>query len=418
MPLKIEDLTGPVEEKIQRSKAGFEIEKATRLTAANPQGEKIGFVDVVMEGGGVNGITTAGAIYAMERLGFRFRKIAGTSAGAICAALLVAAGEDALDMKSTTLTKILSNMDFYSFVDGGADARALLKSYNNPGSGTFFKEFLQTMRKGISLIRNVNDLVGELGINPGNEFKAFITDKMESLNDHMPFTVAALQDKLTRHIQSLEADYQIPGTFTGQDFAADFQVVVSDVSFQRKAVFPRDTVRYFKNPDNILVGDFVRASMSIPIFFEPFRLIDFTTGEANLKASGHIAFVDGGLVSNFPLSLFDVKGKPRCPTFGLLIDELKGKQPEPNKVDNLFELGMAMFETTREYGDKAYVAENPSAAARIIRMSNTGVQGKKIGTTDFDIADGDKIQLFKNGVQAVLEKMSEWDFEKYIRKFR
>lgn len=418
MPLKIEDLTGPVEEEIQRAKAGFKIENATRLTAAGPQGEKVGFVDVVMEGGGVKGITTAGAIYAMERLGFRFRKIAGTSAGAICAALLVAAGKDALDLKSTTLTKILSNMDFYSFVDGGADARALLRSYNNPGSGTFFKDFLQTMRKGISLIRNVNDLVGELGINPGNEFKAFITDKMESLNDHVPFTVTALQEKLTRHVAALETDYQLPANFTGADFTADFQVVVSDVSFQRKAVFPRDTARYFKNPDNILVGDFVRASMSIPVFFEPFQLLDFTSEEANLNVPGHVTFVDGGLVSNFPLSLFDVKGKPRCPTFGLLIDEMKGKQPEPNKVDNLFELGMAMFETTREYGDKAYVAENPSAAARIIRMSNVGVQGKKIGTTDFDIADEDKIQLFKNGVQAVLEKMAEWDFEKYIKKYR
>src|SRR5690349_2013771 len=41
------------------------------------------YVDYVQEGGGVLGIALIGYTYVLERLGFRFLKLAGTSAGAI-----------------------------------------------------------------------------------------------------------------------------------------------------------------------------------------------------------------------------------------------------------------------------------------------------------------------------------------------
>ncbi|GAB4376144.1 MAG: patatin-like phospholipase family protein [Calditrichia bacterium] len=418
MALQIEQLVSKVDPQIDAFKKQFRIDRATRLLAANSDGNEVGFIDVVMEGGGVKGIATAGALYTLEKLGFRFRKVAGTSAGAICAALVIAAGKDALDTKSDVIIKILSNMDFYSFVDGGSDAKALLNSYNEAGEEGFFKNILHSMRKGISIIRNINDLVGDLGINPGNEFKAFITNKMESLNDYVPFTVSELKKKLERHLPRLNGEYQIKNNFTPQDFEADFQVVVTDVSYRRKTIFPRESEYYFHDPDQILVGDFVRASMSIPIFFEPFRMLDFSTSKENLKAPAHVLFVDGGLISNFPLSIFDRAGKPRCPTFGLLIDENRGKKPQPIKVDNLFELGLGMFDTTMEYGDKAYIQENPHARARIFHITNVVESGKQIKTTEFDLEDADKISLFENGVRAVLDKLKTWDFEEYIQKYR
>lgn len=418
MALQIEDFLQGVKTPLEKARRDFDISTATKLVASDSQGQKVGFVDVVMEGGGVKGITTAGALYALEKMGFRFRKVAGTSAGSIAAALLTAAGQDALDRKVGEITKILANLDFFKFVDGGSDARALLNAYNNPDSGNFFTDFLKTMRKGISIVRNVQDVVGDLGINPGSEFKAFITGTLQSLNGHDPFTGEALSIKLKKHLPRLESEYRIEGNFTPKDFTGDFQVVVADLSFQRKAVFPRDGIRYFKDPNQVLIGDYIRASMSIPVFFAPFKLSDFDVGEDQIAVSPDVTFVDGGLVSNFPLSLFDSGGKPRCPTFGLLIDEQQGKKPVANKIDNLFELGMAMFDTTREYGDKAYVAKNPHAESRIIRMSNLGVGNKPVNTTDFNLKDEDKIQLFHNGVNAVLKKMQTWNFGEYIRKYR
>src|SRR5690348_2670190 len=51
--------------------------------------------DIVMEGGGVKGIGLAGAAAVLHDHGYEFRRIAGTSSGAIIGSLLVAgyAGE-------------------------------------------------------------------------------------------------------------------------------------------------------------------------------------------------------------------------------------------------------------------------------------------------------------------------------------
>ena len=46
--------------------------------------------DAVFEGGGVRGIGLVGAVYQMERSGYTFGNVAGSSAGAIIASLLAA----------------------------------------------------------------------------------------------------------------------------------------------------------------------------------------------------------------------------------------------------------------------------------------------------------------------------------------
>ena len=46
--------------------------------------------DLVLEGGGVKGIALVGAISVLEERGYGFRRVAGTSAGAIVGALVAA----------------------------------------------------------------------------------------------------------------------------------------------------------------------------------------------------------------------------------------------------------------------------------------------------------------------------------------
>ena len=46
--------------------------------------------DLVLEGGGVKGIGLAGAVLALDQAGYRFQRVAGTSAGAIAAAIIAA----------------------------------------------------------------------------------------------------------------------------------------------------------------------------------------------------------------------------------------------------------------------------------------------------------------------------------------
>ena len=64
--------------------------------AANP--DYTHFVDLVCEGGGVKGIGLAGAFSALEEHGYKPQNVAGTSAGAITAAL-IAAGYSAAEVK-------------------------------------------------------------------------------------------------------------------------------------------------------------------------------------------------------------------------------------------------------------------------------------------------------------------------------
>jgi NTE family protein len=68
-------------------------------------------VDLVFEGGGLKGIALVGAYSVLEERGYRPQNIAGTSAGAIVAALL-AAGYTAAELR-----QIITDCDLNSFKD-------------------------------------------------------------------------------------------------------------------------------------------------------------------------------------------------------------------------------------------------------------------------------------------------------------
>ena len=67
--------------------------------------------DLVFEGGGVKGIGLAGALATLEEREYRPQNIAGTSAGAITAALL-AAGYSAAELRD-----IIVSLDYRQFQD-------------------------------------------------------------------------------------------------------------------------------------------------------------------------------------------------------------------------------------------------------------------------------------------------------------
>src|SRR5262245_35242807 len=76
------------------------------MTGSNPLN-----ADLVLEGGGVKGIALAGAVAALEQRGYRFHKVAGTSAGAIVGAL-VAAGAS-----GRRLREIMEDLNYQRFRD-------------------------------------------------------------------------------------------------------------------------------------------------------------------------------------------------------------------------------------------------------------------------------------------------------------
>ena len=79
-------------------------------------GELHQYVNLVQEGGGVLGVALVGYTYVLEKMGIRFLKLAGTSAGAINTMLLASIGYRN-EEKSTEALKILSSTNLFDFVD-------------------------------------------------------------------------------------------------------------------------------------------------------------------------------------------------------------------------------------------------------------------------------------------------------------
>ena len=65
--------------------------------------------DGVFEGGGVRGIGHVGAVFELERQGYSFDRVAGSSAGAIVAALL------AVGYSGVEIRREMENTDYLKF---------------------------------------------------------------------------------------------------------------------------------------------------------------------------------------------------------------------------------------------------------------------------------------------------------------
>ena len=100
--------------------------------------------------------------------------------------------------------------------------------------------------------------------------------------------------------------------------------MATDVTNGRLLRLPWDYDVLGLDPDEQLVADAVRASISIPLYFDPVIVRHGTTG-------ARITLVDGGVLSNYPIEIFDRTDlrPPRWPTLGVkVVPELPAGDPE------------------------------------------------------------------------------------------
>ena len=99
------------------------------------------------------------------------------------------------------------------------------------------------------------------------------------------------------------------------DHWSEMAIIAADITTESKIVFPKMVDLFYSNPDVQNPADFVRASMSIPLFFTPFKIKNIPGGvdswnrwnEATcLRTSvpSEVMFMDGGIISNFPIDIF------------------------------------------------------------------------------------------------------------------
>jgi len=324
-----------------------------------------GSVDLVFEGGGVKGIGLAGAFELLEERGYRAQNVAGTSAGAITAAL-VAAGFTAKELR-----EIVFSLDYRRFED---------KRWYEVGHVGF----------GLNLLR-------EQGLYRGDEFYHWMKERLEAKN------IRTFAD-LTTGYGDVRWDSRL-------------QVIVSDVTSRRLLILPRDAKKHLGlDPAELEVAQAGRMSMSIPVFFEPVRVQNRDTNREHL-------IVDGGMLSNFPIWLFDCDtGElPEWPTFGQLLVEPEPKHPVterlpkpargPRGTRGLVDLMSAMVHTMLEAHDRMYLEQE--TFARTIGIPTLGV-----GTTEFGLTKDRAEALYQSGRDAAAKFLANWDFDAYVREFR
>ncbi len=309
------------------------------------------YVDLVFEGGGVKGIALVGAFSVLEERGYQPQNMAGASAGAIVAAL-VAAGYTA-----TELRRIIGKLDYDHFKDEGWEDRIPLAG------------------RSLSILK-------DLGVYEGEAFLAWMRELLEAKG------IRTFGDLVRR--EDAEPKYRYKA-----------QVIASDATERRLLVLPRDAPRLgIGDPDDLNVALAVRMSMSIPIFFEPVKFANAQTGREHL-------IVDGGMLSNFPVWLFDAE-EPLWPTFGLKLvekprapigDQLRQESPRSG-VLSIIDYLRSLVDTMMAAHDRLYIEEHDFD--RTIAIDTLGV-----GTTEFDLSEERAMGLFESGRTAAEKFLGE-----------
>ncbi len=184
------------------------------------------YAHAVFAGGGVRGIAHVGALEVAEHLGYRWQHVAGTSAGAIIAAL-VAAGYSAQELYA-----IMQEIDYSRFT-------------THPDYDLLH-------------ITELSNLLTYGGLHDATYIETFVREKLQTKGVHT------------------FGDLLMPGQVQQHDLFQRYRltVIVSDITQGRIVRFPQDAHLYGLDPNALDVARAVRMSASIPFFFIPLQLTD------------------------------------------------------------------------------------------------------------------------------------------------
>jgi len=371
------------------------------------------YVDLVMEGGGVLGVALAGYSYVLESAGMRFLGLGGTSAGSINALVIAALGPPHV-AKATRVAEIVANVPMASFIDGDGDARDFTQALVG-GAGKF-----KLAMKAAQVVDNFSD---DLGLHPGSRFRSWLTTV---LADNGIATLTDLDAVLATpppegYVVEHDAERGVRATDTDtQAIKGRLAVIAADITTGTKVELPKMAALYWAQPEALNPADFVRTSMSVPAFFHPVRVGKIPQGPDALarwqaltsykgtRVPKECVFVDGGIVSNFPIAVFHNQRKvPRAPTFGV---KLGIPADEPTLIDSPTKLIGSVFNAARGALDQDFLAGNPDYS-RLIAYIDT----KQHNWLNFDLPNKDKIDLFREGAKAAAAFLETFDWVEYKR---
>lgn len=304
-------------------------------------------IDLVLEGGGVKGLATAGAVIQLLENGYTCQRAAGTSVGAIAAAL-VAAGADARGLRAAMERLRLRRIPDRTI----PRARGFSEGFSLLTASSLYK---------------------------GDYIRNWLYDELKTLGV-VTFKDLRREDKGDDANLTEEQRYKLV-------------VMATDVSRGLLLRLPWDYAALFNRPpDDECVADAVRMSLSIPFYFRPCTLTRLPTGEPSV-------IVDGGVLSNFAVEIFDRTDgeKGRWPTWGVsllpdLPEGLRAISPllGPGFVPPM-ELMKQVVATAFVGHDQTHM-NRPDVRDRTIEIDTTGV-----GITDFRLSPEERSALLEKG---------------------
>ncbi len=295
--------------------------------------------DGVFAGGGVKGLAFAGALEATAEAGYdEWGKLAGTSAGAICA-MSLAVGYDAAGMK-----QIFETLDLDTIADYGPLGEVEIPVNLAEHHG---------MTRGKALLKWIEELL------------ANAPTRVETFGE-------------------LEAEF-------GPE---RLQVIGTDLAHTRMVAFPRDVNLYVDgqgdrlDPSEFRIAEAVRISAGFPYFFPPLEMRDAETLRQGVM-------VDGGVVSAYPVFLFD-DAAPEHPTWGYrLYSGNPPEQPPYTEIEGIdwpVDMLKAIVDTSMNAFDKF---DTMAFGPRTISIPTGDIE-----SLDFSLSQPQKDALFAFGHEA------------------
>jgi NTE family protein len=364
-------------------------------------GEGRQYVDLVMGGGGTLGIALTGYTYAVEQAGLRFLRIGGTSAGSINALLMAALGP-ADQPRTEPVIKVLSSLSLESLIEPRSIGHALIR-------------MARTRRRGVKLgfvaWSAWQKIKAELGVESGDPLERWL---QRTLAEHNVYTTADVNERMRRLPASIRR--RDGGELAPDQKSPYLAIVACDVSTETKVEFPRMASLYWDKPDEVHPATFVRASAGVPFFFQPFRVSGVPQGEAAWRRWQDLAtyeedipeqclFVDGGIMSNFPIQLFHSSAPPAIPTFGVKLGTGVRKR---HRIGNPLQLAQAVLDSARHCLDYEFLTQNPDYR-RLVTCIDTGGHY----WLNFGMSDDARQDLFLRGMRAACHFLIRFDWLKY-----
>ncbi len=210
------------------------------------------YKNLALEGGGVRGLAYAGALEVLEQKNIlqHIEKVAGSSAGAI-AGLMISLGYNSVEIDS-----ILQNLKIQQFNDGK------------------------------DIVGKIIRIKKEYGLFKGKKFEKWIGKLIEYKTGDSNTTFYDLHQK-----------HLLDNTFK------DFYCTGTNISRQQLEIFSWETWPQMQ------IKTAVHISSCIPFYFKPVA-IDSIGNEVYAKKPlpKYDLYVDGGMLCNFPINMFD-----KCP---------------------------------------------------------------------------------------------------------